>query len=202
MDVADKNRVQILSCIRGTAAARIPRWRSLLRHKYVDRINGKEVHTCVDVATVFKHLRKDGWSNITLTLATDTRNLPPISQQGVPQIYFDQLNGIHSHLSNIVTDHCKDKHDPSVHILHDVLHQFDQPVSNPTLTPTLQRDQIHHIHDIIHDMPSPFPTETPVAPIQDSIQPHVAKTNQHKKKLLRKDLLNADDWDKWEQAEW
>ena len=82
VDVADKKRVQIISCVRSMAAVKMPWWRSLLRHKYVDHINDKRVHTCMDVFAAIARFRRDDASIFTLTLATDASDLPPILQQG------------------------------------------------------------------------------------------------------------------------
>ena len=37
-----------------------------------------------------------------LTIATDASNLPVLLQKGVPQVYFDQLNGVHGHPASIL----------------------------------------------------------------------------------------------------
>ena len=201
VDRAGKHGVQILSCLTGTKAANLPWWQLLLCHKYIDKINGERVHTCQDVATSLQHLRSTGATHFTLTLATDASDLPSISQHGVPQIYFDQLSGVHGHLSSIIPNH-NDSGASSVNALNGILQDYNQPVSDPTVAPTLRGDQIMHIHNILSNTTSPYPTDAPRLTTSPPEEPYVAKTSGDPKKLRRKDLVNADDWGEWEKAEW
>ena len=181
-----------------------------MHHKYINQINGERIHTCGDVVCALDGLRKNGASEFTLTLATDVSDLPPISQHGVPQIYFNQLNGIHGHLSDILPHNDNRNMTPSACVLNSNLQLYDQPVNTPTLAPSLQPDQIRHLHDIlqetsasisshglVHNRATPFPSETP-----HTSAPWVQKASQDTKKLCCKDLIHAGDWKEWEQAEW
>ena len=181
-----------------------------MRHNYINQINGERIHTCKDVVRALDGLRKNRASEFTLTLATDVSDLSPISQHGVPQINFNQLNGIHGYLSDILPHNDNRNMTLSASVLNSNLQLYDQPVNTPTLAPSLQPDQIRHLHDIlqetsapisshgqIHNGVTPFPSDTP-----HTSAPQVKKARQDTKNLCRKALIHANDWKEWEQAEW
>ena len=45
---SNKPVLQILDCKKGTAAAKIPRWRSMMRYKYIYSINDVRIHSYED----------------------------------------------------------------------------------------------------------------------------------------------------------
>ena len=144
-------------------------------------------------ATSLQCLRSTGATSFTLALATDASDLPSLSQHGVPQIYFNQLNGVHGHLSSIIPNH-NDTGPSSVNALNGILHDYDQPVSDPTVAPTLQCNKILHIHNILSQTTSPYPTDAPCLTTSPPVEPYVAKASGNPKKLRQKDLVNADNW--------
>lgn len=99
-----KHNLQIVSCRKGTSAAKIPRWRSLLRHRYIMRVDDMDINTIEDFEKAIHNLRQRNQRTCTLHLATDETDLPAISSHGTPQLYFDQMNVIHSHLKEIYDD--------------------------------------------------------------------------------------------------
>ena len=107
-----------------------------------------------------------------LELIEDIANAPGISDDGTPQIYFDQLNHIHAHLHDIA----KTKEEK-------IIIQCDDMVE-----PMLSTEQVHHIHSIL--------TETNE---QENSTSHVNKVTA---KLQRSHLKKQDNWGDWEQCEW
>ena len=70
-----------------------------MRHKYLAAINDKKVTDVALVEHILCLLRADVISKCTLKLTTDDTDALPLSQTEMPQIYFDQMHGVHSHLA-------------------------------------------------------------------------------------------------------
>ena len=88
-----RGQLQLLSIEKGTPAARIPRWRTRLRHAYILGINNVDIATTADLTQAISVLRSNGdiTCNLRLTF-DDVKNT--LSVSGLPQLYFDQLRDI------------------------------------------------------------------------------------------------------------
>jgi hypothetical protein len=90
-----RGRLQFLSIEKGTPAARIPHWRTRLRHAYILGINNVDIATTADLTQeAISVLRSNGdiTCNPRLTF-DDVKNT--LSVSGLLQLYFDQLRDIH-----------------------------------------------------------------------------------------------------------
>jgi hypothetical protein len=105
---SNKPVLQILDCKKGTAAAKIPRWRSMLRYKYIYSINDVRIHSYEDYHREVLRLQQGSQYECIFTLVSDDTDKPYLSQDCTPQIYFDQLNVVHSHLAGLYEDHYSD----------------------------------------------------------------------------------------------
>jgi hypothetical protein len=103
-DDPDRHRPRITDCTPGTKAARIPRWRSRLRFGYVLAIDGQSVNTTTDVIHAIAKARQQNRPNCQFTVTFDELK-HTTTQDGVPQLYFDQLNVIRDHLTDIKLAH-------------------------------------------------------------------------------------------------
>ena len=96
----DRNKPCIVKCIPSTPAAKMTQWRSRIKHSYILQIDNTPVNTIEDVKRLISDARKMNKLNITLTLTHDElRNA--MSSEGIPQLYFDQLNIIQQYLDAI-----------------------------------------------------------------------------------------------------
>ena len=103
LDVAhhkDFDKVQLLSCSKGTPAGKIPRWRSTLRDSSVLTVNQTPI---TDITSLKRAIRECDDPTITITFGTiEKQAMHP--QTGVPQLYFNQLNHIGQHLFTLNHD--------------------------------------------------------------------------------------------------
>ena len=99
----DMNRIQLLQCNKGTAAAKIPKWRSTLQQSYIQKYNGVQVKSTDHLEQLILSSRtsKEHTANITFTSIKRQAMHPTY---GIPQIYHDQLNIIAQHLTSIKQD--------------------------------------------------------------------------------------------------
>ena len=105
------NRMQLMNCATSTSAARIPRWRSTLRHSFPISVGNKPVHTLNDIKIAVKQARDNHAEFVTCRfgLMEKTAMHP---KNGVPIIFHDQLNIISEHLQSIklTTEERNEKH--------------------------------------------------------------------------------------------
>lgn len=83
-----------------TPGSRIPKWRSLLRNAYLTSFDGHTTHTIEEIQQAITKARQSGVIKATCTFAVD-KSFGIHPHQGVPQLYFDQLNVIAKHLHDI-----------------------------------------------------------------------------------------------------
>lgn len=95
-----RNLPKLTQCQKGTPSAKLPKWRSTLRHSYITHINNKPITTIEEVRTTIKDLRKLKETQVDITFST-LQKLSLHSETGVPQLYFDQLQSITQHISDI-----------------------------------------------------------------------------------------------------
>ena len=97
----DREQPRLLSCAKGEPAGKIKKWRTNLRGSYILAVNGVDVKTISDVE---RQIKASINSPVSITFGTmDKISMHP--QDGVPQLYFDQLHKIGEHLFQL-------KHDP------------------------------------------------------------------------------------------
>ena len=92
----DTNRLTLTEYRKGTPAARIPRWRSTLRGAVLLKIDNTNVSTKEDVTEMIRKLKLNNMKQTQLLFATEDK-VPVHTQQGIPQLYYDQLNIIAQH---------------------------------------------------------------------------------------------------------
>ena len=97
-------RLQLENCAKSTPAARIPRWRSTLRHSFPIAIVTTAVHTVQDIKNAVKSARINNESTINCKFGV-MKKVAMHPQTGVPIIFHDQLNVISQHLATIKLDH-------------------------------------------------------------------------------------------------
>ena len=97
----NKSMLRIIECKKGTMAAQIPKYRTLLRYKYIYAINDIRISDLATYCDSVVNLQKSQSKTCKFTLVVDENDLPSMSQHGIPQIYFDQMNVIHTHLSEL-----------------------------------------------------------------------------------------------------
>ena len=89
----DRGRPFVATCVAGTPAHQIPRWRSRLRLAYLLAVNDRLVSTPDDFRAAVARLRATSAGTCTLTFTFDAvHNV--LSESGLPQLYFDQLRHI------------------------------------------------------------------------------------------------------------
>ena len=97
------NRVQLSHCIPGTPAAKIPKWRSMLRNSYVTKYNDIPIVSISHLESVIAASRIAKQTTSTIMFSTISPHaMHPI--EGVPQLQHDQLNIIARHLQSIKQD--------------------------------------------------------------------------------------------------
>ena len=96
----ETGRIVLKDCRKGTPSARIPRWRSRLRHAYLLELDGTKVNSIEDVHQAYSLARSEQRTTCSARFAfAEVRN--SLSSEGVPQLYFDQLAIIQKHLTDI-----------------------------------------------------------------------------------------------------
>ena len=172
-----RNLPTITECKSGTAAAKLKKWRSTMRGAYILDINGIEM-TCEADITSFFSTNKD--AQVRLKLGTiEKQAMHP--DDGVPIMYFDQLNMIAQHLRELKYGDDLDKESP----------QPVTPSEDNKLTATLRM-----LRAIFFDGIVPYTAAIKAA---QELKP---KSKQRGKKLTRRKLLQQDDWDDWKHSEW
>lgn len=91
---------QLQRCLPGTPSARIPKWRSTLKHSYIPSINDTPINNIREFEDIIKTLRKQKKHKVHVFFGTMRElSLPP--ESGISQLYFDQLRSIANHMSDI-----------------------------------------------------------------------------------------------------
>ena len=104
---------------------------------------------------------------------SDKSNLPLILTNGTLQIYFDQMNHIHTHLKEITQ--CRPKSKKNKHDGQQLLHM----------------EQVHHIHSILEEM---------IPSLHEEMKAIVNRANIGK--LRQRELIKSKDWKEWESCKW
>jgi len=92
-----RHRLRLIDMVISTPASRIPRWRSTLCNAYIISVQGNQIYNMEDLQHHISHARKEGQLKVQVVFATDNSfGIHP--QEGIPQLYFDQLNIIAKHL--------------------------------------------------------------------------------------------------------
>ena len=97
---ASRERPKLLACQKGEPAGKIRKWKSTLRDGYIFAVDGKPT---TSIQEVRKHIATVSAPQVTVTFGIIIK--PAMHpQNGVPQLYFDQLLQIERHLFNLKTD--------------------------------------------------------------------------------------------------
>ena len=95
-----RNLPKLQLCIKGTPSARIPKWRSTIKHSYIHSINHQRITSVNQVVNLIKRFRQQNAPKVQITFAT-LHKTAVHPEKGVPQLYFDQLRSISNHISDI-----------------------------------------------------------------------------------------------------
>jgi deoxyuridine 5'-triphosphate nucleotidohydrolase len=98
-----RNRLQLVNMTKRTPGARVHKWRSMLRHSYLLKLDEQEITNIDDLKVAIQQKRKQGQLKVTCCFTTD-RSFGIHPHHGIPQLYFDQLNIIAKHLKSINHD--------------------------------------------------------------------------------------------------
>jgi hypothetical protein len=187
-----RHRLQLYEMAVSTPGSRIPKWRSLLCHTYLINCEQQSIHTEEDLSAAIYHAKQRGVINAKFLFAVDkSHGIHP--HEGIPQLYFDQLNVIASHIQAIEKERLHE--DPGlVHLmatptiapsgeqeLHGLNVQPGQNPQQPAPQPTPSRDP----------MTCPPPPEPPPKGVQQSEQPQFFTLSQLKKRTY---------WPEWRQS--
>ena len=138
-----RNKPQLLECIAGQTASRIPSWRRDLKHSYITAVNDVPVSTTHEVAHHIAASKQQKLKEIKITFATlEKQSIHP--QLGIPQIYHDQL----SHIAQQIFD-LQHEQDEST-LIERRLHRVKKQKFNTfTLSQLKQRDDWDQWNDSI-----------------------------------------------------
>ena len=100
IDDAQLHHPVLHSCQEGTAASRIPRWRSTIRHSLLYSIQQHKIATRQDAIDCIQKLRTSLPPPTHLQLVFVQLDTTCIDNTGVPQLHFDQLHHIHAIRTN------------------------------------------------------------------------------------------------------
>ena len=89
-----------MNCVKSTPAARIPRWRSTLRHSFLLNIGDTSIGTFEDINRAIELERTRHAASITCRFGI-MQKIAMHPQTGVPIVFHDQLNVITEHLRAI-----------------------------------------------------------------------------------------------------
>jgi len=87
----DNDRILLQSCVPSTPTARIPRWRSTLRHSLVIAIDNAPISSIHDIHEHIVKARSRNSKSVVVTLVP-TERINSTPDFSIPQIHFDQMN--------------------------------------------------------------------------------------------------------------
>jgi len=93
-------RIKLIDCRKGAPTARIPRWRSRLRHAHLLTLDGKPVNSVEDAVQSISQARNFGQPHSVARFAFNEMR-DALTDDGVPQLHHDQLNVVHQHLADV-----------------------------------------------------------------------------------------------------
>ena len=94
------NRPQLTECAKSTPAARIPKWRSMLRNAFPTEVDGKHITTTEDVIDAVRIARQQDKASISVNFSIISK-IAMHPQEGIPVLYHDQMNVIATHVAEI-----------------------------------------------------------------------------------------------------
>ena len=100
---SQENRLILLGCQKSTPAARIPRWRSTLRGAVLQSINNTRTTSIEHVTKAVESMKLDNIKKANLTFVT-IEKIPVHTEQGIPQLFHDQLNVLAQHHQELKDD--------------------------------------------------------------------------------------------------
>jgi len=93
-----QQRPQLLNILPSHPASRIKRWRSTIRHAYVNQIEEHYIETINDVIQAVATCRTACQTTITIEFAVDIKPTGIHPEEGIPMLFSDQLNVINNTL--------------------------------------------------------------------------------------------------------
>ena len=170
----------IHECMAGTDAGKLKKWRSTMRGAYILAINDVEMTNEADIVSFFKTTTD---SQVTLRLGTiEKQAMHP--DDGVPMMYFDQLNMIAQHLREL-------KYGDDDNTETQQAKSATPPTDDSKIQATMRMIKAMFFDGIL-------PHSAAIKAAQE-LKP---KNKQRSKKLTRRILIKQDDWEDWKQSEW
>jgi dUTP pyrophosphatase len=166
------SRVIISTCKPGTPALKIKNWRKRLKGNTLLKIGQTEITDVKQATEIFAKLPRNEAIDITIGL---DEKLPMHDTNGVPMMYFDQLNTIATHLQNIDSGHLDNRINAD---------ETSKHTNNP----------IRKAINILKQHQSKGTIKM--------LQEILPKSKIKSKRLTRKKLKQTKEWDKWKLAEW
>jgi dUTP pyrophosphatase len=165
------NKVIITTCKSGSPAARVKNWIKRLKRSTLLEVNGIKITSIQQVKDIILPLKKN--SDITFKVGL-MEKLPMHDTNGVPMMYFDQLNTIATHLQQISSgnqDERINKDESNAH-------------SNSPI--------VKAINILKKGAPNLIKQLKEILP----------KSKVRGRRLTRKKLKQSKEWEQWKLAEW
>ena len=96
-----KRAVVVTQMMSGTAAAKIPRWRSRYRNAIIQEVDGTQITVPQDLTQIIREARLARKDTVEVTFGRPQRS--SMTSDGIPQLHSAQLNVIAHHLHAIRT---------------------------------------------------------------------------------------------------
>jgi hypothetical protein len=99
----DRQRCQLVVMTPGTPSHQLHQWKSRLRHAFLLSVYTIDVHTTSDVHQAFSLARQAAQTSVVILFTKDEAK-NSLSAVGLPQLYFDQLRAMKSHITHTVQE--------------------------------------------------------------------------------------------------
>ena len=168
--------VEVEDCKRATPAAKVHRWRTRLKKNTILAVNGREVTTASDVAKIFSECNSNDQHTLRIGLQ---ERLSMNDDDGVPMLYFDQLQMVGKHLDDIKYDRHDNSQVPNP--------EWHQDNAKEKVLVNMMRAYVEH--GTINAAKATIPRAI------------IPKGRQKASKLTRRKLKMRDDWNDWLESE-
>jgi hypothetical protein len=219
-----RNLPQLKDILPSQPASRIKNWRSTIHWAYVTQIEEYIIKTIEDVITAVQNCREQKLKEIQVEFALDIKPGGIHPTEGLPLLYFYQLNAINHQIKEINHDRQSDTYEPEVDsppvvpgtpIAADPVSQESSEAGSAIVHRLLSTTYPDHIRCLfdetfdmdIHNIPkintvqSPFPSEgVPIGTHFHSTT--TTDTEVLAQKFTKKQIKNGPDYLEWQQAEY
>jgi deoxyuridine 5'-triphosphate nucleotidohydrolase len=165
------DHVIITTCKPGTPASKIKNWRKRLKGSTLLKIGNVDITSTAQATSVFEQLPTNEAVDLTVGLV---EKLPMHDTNGVPMMYFDQLNTVATHLQSIEAGKLNDQINPDESTKHK--NTIQQAIN--VLQTCRKKGVVKMLQEIL------------------------PKSKIKSKRLTRRKLKQTKEWDRWKLAEW